>query len=99
MHDKVTGFFVALPVMVACCVGVPWLVGWLMGVSFTALIADNALAVLAAASIPAVAYLVHRDRKKRRTLRARNGRAVAHATVNETHPETNPARDRQCGSR
>ncbi len=99
MHDKVTGFFVLLPVMVGCCLGVPWLVGWLMGVSFTALIADNPLAVLAAVSIPAVAYLVHRDRKKRRHLHARNGRAVAHATVDEAHPETNPARDRQCGSR
>ncbi len=99
MRGKVTGYFVALPVMVGCCLGVTWLVGWVMGVGFTAWIADNPFAVLAAVSISAVAYLVHRDRKKRRHLHARNGRAVAHAIVDDAHPETNPARDRQCGSR
>ena len=93
MPDKVTGFFVALPVMVGCCLAIPWLVGWVMGVGFTAWIADNAFAVIAVALVPVVAYLVHRG--------ARSGDICAHGMDGRspTPPETNPSRDRQCGSR
>ncbi len=70
MSDKPLAIVFALPVMVGCCVGAPLLVAWLAGAGLFAWLADNTFVIIAVAVVPAVAYLLHRDRKRRRLLDA-----------------------------
>ena len=88
MYDKFIGSIVALPVMVACCVGVPLLVGWITGAGLFAWFADNAFAAIGLFSIAAVVYLVHRDRKRRRHLGAQRERAVELPMVEDLERST-----------
>ena len=67
MNDKPIAYILAFAGMAACCVGVPLLVGFLLGAGVFAWLADNSLAVIAPVLIAAaVALLVYRDRKRRR---------------------------------
>lgn len=66
MSDKRFAF-IAVPAMVACCVGLPLLLGWLMSVGLFAWLADSAFVVIVVVVIAAaVVYVLHRDRRKQR---------------------------------
>ena len=89
MNDKPLAFVIALPAMVACCLGLPLLVAWITGVGLFAWLAENTFAVVAAGLIAGgVGYLLHRDRKKRRHLRARREPAVEHPISGDAQPST-----------
>ena len=95
MNDKPVGFIVALPIMVGCCLGLPLLVGWIAAGSVFAWLADNIFAAIAVVVIvPAVVYLLHRDRKQRRHLRASNEQAVGHPITDDTRPSATPRQGR-----
>ena len=75
MSDKPFAFIFAMPAMVACCVGIPLLLGRLMNVGLIAWLAAATFVVVVVIAV-AVASVHLMDRRKRRHLGARHERAV-----------------------
>ena len=83
MNDKFLGWAFGTAAMAACCIGVPLLVGFLIGTGVFAWFAGNALWVFALVLIVAAIALFRRDRKKRRHLETRRAQAVEHSVANK----------------
>ncbi len=95
MNGKPLAYIIGLPVMVACCIGAPLLMGSLVGVGLFAWLADNTFAVIAVGMVAAaVVYVLHRDRRKRRHLGALQEQAVVNTAADDVPPSA-PHRHRR----
>ena len=95
MSDRPLALIFAVPAMVACCVGLPLLLGWLMSVGLFAWLAGSAFVVIVVVVIAAVVvYVLHRDRRKRRHLGALQEQAVVNPAADDVPPSA-PHHDHQ----
>ncbi len=76
MNDKFLAWGVGTVIMAACCVGVPLLVGFMIGTGLFAWLANSSFAMVAVVVAAAAVYLIRRDRKRRPRLESRRERAV-----------------------
>ena len=65
MNDKFLGWVLGTAIMAACCIGVPFLIVFLIGTGVFAWIADNGLAVIAVVVIVVAVALLRREQINR----------------------------------